>query len=63
MQISFAFELTSGEFARLGVITSNQIGFDVFLALPGLKIGQLGERGRRSHPFDRLVVGDEPHVL
>ena len=41
MQIPLAFKLSSVELATLGMIASNQIGIDIFLALPWLKIGNL----------------------
>lgn len=63
VQVSFALQLAGVQFTALRVVTGDQIWIDVLFALPWLKVGDLRESGWCSHPFDRLVVGHDEHVL
>lgn len=63
VQISFAFDLPGVELAALGVIAGNQVGVDFLFAFPWFEIGNLRQRSRCAHPFDRLIVVHNEDVL
>lgn len=63
VQISFAFDLPGVELAALGVIAGDQVGVDFLFAFPWFEIGNLRQRSRCAHPFDRLIVVHNEDVL
>lgn len=63
VQVPFTLDLARVELTALGMVTCDEVWVDVFLALPWLKVGNLREGRRRSHPLNCLVVGDEEDVL
>ena len=62
VQVALAAQLPGRELAEVRVVAGHEVGVDVLLALPGLEVAHLRQRGRRPHPLYRLVVRDEVHV-
>ena len=63
MQVAFTLDLARVELTTFGMVTCDQIWVDFLFALPWLKVGNLREWCRCSHPLNRLVVCDEEDVL